>query len=39
MVCPPAPSSSWHRAHPKTEASGMLRNLIIKQLLLVWLCY
>jgi len=36
---PPAPSSSWHRSHPQTKASGVLRNLVIRQLFLVWLCY
>lgn len=38
LVHPPGPGGSWHRAHPKTKALGMLRNLIIRQLLLAWLC-
>lgn len=31
----PGPSSSWHRAHPTAKSSGMLCNLVRRQLLLV----
>lgn len=31
----PGPGGSWHEAHPKAKSSGMLCNLISRQLLLV----